>query len=72
MSKESYIRGFCKVAAAAGVDPVVLAKYAQQEVNVPENLASILKGYRSDIAHGLPQHVGPGISHATTSAPAKK
>ena len=30
MSKESYARGFCKVAAAAGVDPVALAKYAQQ------------------------------------------
>lgn len=29
MSKESYARGFCKAAAAAGVDPVALAKYAQ-------------------------------------------
>ena len=28
MSKESYARGFCKAAAAAGVDPVALAKYA--------------------------------------------
>lgn len=30
MSKESYARGFCKAAEAAGVDPVVLAKFAQQ------------------------------------------
>ena len=30
MSRESYIRGFCKAAEAAGVDPVELAKYAQQ------------------------------------------
>ena len=30
MSKESYARGFCKAAEAAGVDPVALAKYAQQ------------------------------------------
>ena len=30
MSKESYIRGFCKAAEAAGVDPKALAKYAQQ------------------------------------------
>jgi len=30
MSKESYIRGFCKAAEAAGADPVALAKYAQQ------------------------------------------
>lgn len=29
MSKESYARGFCKAAAAAGVDPHALAKYAQ-------------------------------------------
>ena len=29
MSKESYIRGFCKAAEAAGVDPVALAKFAQ-------------------------------------------
>lgn len=30
MSKESYARGFCKAAEAAGVDPVALAKYAQE------------------------------------------
>lgn len=29
MSKESYARGFCKAAEAAGIDPVALAKYAQ-------------------------------------------
>lgn len=28
MSKESYARGFCKAAEAAGVDPVALAKFA--------------------------------------------
>ena len=32
MSKESYTRGFCKAAAAAGVDPVALAKYAQEAI----------------------------------------
>ena len=30
MSKESYARGFCKAAEAAGVDPQALAKYAAQ------------------------------------------
>ena len=30
MSKESYARGFVKAAAAAGVDPTGLAKFAQQ------------------------------------------
>ena len=30
MSRESYIRGFCKAAEAAGVDPVALVKYAQE------------------------------------------
>jgi hypothetical protein len=29
MSKESYIRGFCKVAEAAGVDPKALARFAE-------------------------------------------
>lgn len=46
MSEESYARGFCKAAAAAGVDPVALAKYAQQyktEGYVP----SMLKGENS-------------------------
>lgn len=33
MSKESYARGFCKAAAAAGVDPVALAKYAGEIVS---------------------------------------
>ena len=28
MSKESYVRGFCKTAEAAGVDPQALAKFA--------------------------------------------
>lgn len=32
MSRESYARGFCKAAAAAGVDPVALAKYAQESM----------------------------------------
>ena len=30
MSKESYVRGFCKAAEAAGIDPHALAKFAQQ------------------------------------------
>lgn len=29
MSKESYVRGFCKAAEAHGIDPVALAKFAQ-------------------------------------------
>ena len=30
MSKQSYIRGFCKQAAAHGVDPIALARYASE------------------------------------------
>ena len=33
MSKESYIRGFCKAAEAAGVDPNALAKFAAETKN---------------------------------------
>ena len=29
MSAESYVRGFCKAAEAAGVDPMFLAKFAE-------------------------------------------
>lgn len=32
MSKESYIRGFCKAAEAAGVDPKALVEYSQQQL----------------------------------------
>ena len=34
MSKESYARGFCKVAEAHGVDPTKLAKYAYDQRDV--------------------------------------
>ena len=34
MSKESYARGFCKAAAAAGVDPVALAKLAYDQYDL--------------------------------------
>lgn len=37
MSKESYARGFVKAAAAAGVDPVELAKFAQEKRRVHVN-----------------------------------
>ena len=47
MSKESYARGFCKVAEAAGVDPSVLLKYAQEKVTggrAPDGTASAKSG----------------------------
>lgn len=40
MSKESYIRGFCKAAEAAGVDPVGLAKFADAIYNTGGKLPS--------------------------------
>ena len=36
MSKESYARGFCKAAEAAGVDPVALAKFAKDTTHGPK------------------------------------
>lgn len=35
MSRESYARGFCKAAEAAGVDPTALAKYAAETRSEP-------------------------------------
>lgn len=42
MSKESYARGFCKAAAAAGVDPVALAKFAEDYFHYDRNLKSMI------------------------------
>ena len=45
MSKESYARGFCKAAEAAGVDPVALAKFAETygPIKHPEYLGDMSK-----------------------------
>lgn len=43
MSKESYARGFVKAAAAAGVDPTELAKFAQATNNVNKGNAPLLE-----------------------------
>ena len=47
MSKESYIRGFCKAAEAKGVDPKALAKFAALDVNnlPPPKKAPAVVGY---------------------------
>ena len=37
MSKESFVRGFCKTAEAHGIDPVQLAKYAADANNLTFN-----------------------------------
>lgn len=42
MSKESYIRGFCKAAEAHGVDPQALAKFAMQKKQV----LVLMKGWK--------------------------
>lgn len=52
MSKESYARGFCKAAEAAGVDPAALAKFAEAIYNtggkIPSSTMQVLKGDRTD------------------------
>ena len=60
MSKESYARGFFKAAEAAGVDPVALAKYAQQyktDGYAPRRVARL--GRKSPIAYA--PGLGPGL-----------
>lgn len=52
MSKESYARGFCKAAEAAGVDPVALAKYAQSGLNGVGPLRSTLKSMTPEVVLG--------------------
>lgn len=47
MSKESYARGFCKAAEAAGIDPVALAKYASANTAVTTKTPRPPKGLDS-------------------------
>jgi len=54
MSKESYIRGFCKVAEAHGIDPVQLAKFAAEKQAQDPQTAG--------------REVGPTVEHATDKA----
>jgi hypothetical protein len=78
MSKESYARGFCKAAEAAGVDPVALAKYAAEsspefktEGYAPESVSQIgadaVPLYRPpvyDYANNYPISLIPGTNSA--------
>ena len=41
MSKESYLRGFAKVAQATGMNPVWLLKYAQEVGLTPDQVRSM-------------------------------
>lgn len=45
MSRESYIKGFCKVAEGHGVDPVQLAKFAAEAVVGNENKEGTIDAY---------------------------
>ena len=57
MSKESYIRGFCKAADASGVDPVALAKYAQSIVNGGGPVASFINGPKNVVSNDFAQKI---------------
>lgn len=61
MSKESYIRGFCKAAEAHGINPVQLAKYAATNETVVANQPI----YKTDGYSPVPpiKHL-PGITPA--------
>lgn len=63
MSKESYIRGFCKVAEAHGVDAVQLAKYAQQYKT--EGWAPEFLGHKN----GIPYTTKGGDKEALVGGP---
>lgn len=63
MSKESYARGFCKAAEAAGVDPVALAKFAGEAG--PETDAGI--GSREDNSSEIDYSKGKVVPWDRTS-----
>ena len=54
MSKQSYINGFCKQAAARGVDPNALAKYASETMDLKSTpLTDTLARLPADMILGL-------------------
>jgi len=62
MSKGSYIRGFCKAASAAGVDPRALAKYAAGEApasDIPYADEKMWKEHSDYAKHGVPMLLDP-------------
>lgn len=63
MSKESYARGFCKVAQAHGIDPVVLAKYA--------SLGDVVNAGLSSMTMGSPFAPKPFVPGTDTIKPTK-
>lgn len=77
MSRESYARGFCKAAEAAGVDPKALAKFAANStavVHPPKGLSGI-KGVNPsfldwyNFLHTIPMRYKPyrgGVDEPTT------
>ena len=67
MSKESYARGFCKAAEDAGVDPVELAKYAQQEAKGPKYKTD---GWAPNSVSELGMDVVPGYDAINDTAKA--
>ena len=72
MSKESYMRGFCKAAAAAGVDPVKLAKYANtNNVSVASQPKYKTDGWAPPVVASLGTSVAPmyGYDDSWTQSP---
>ena len=63
MSKESYIRGFCKAAEAAGVDPGALAKYAADTSGA---IMAQQKSLMADIGELFNKEVGPQLGIGKT------
>ena len=73
MSRESYIRGFCKAAEARGVDPQELAKFAQQyktegyapEMTPPWKVEKVNIPFLNDVGGRVSEKTVPEISHLT-------
>ena len=69
MSKESYARGFCKAAEAAGVDPEVLAKFAQTNaIDSKERPGPTLRNYWLGIADRMKRNPPRDIDSAGWTA----
>lgn len=67
MSKESYIKGFCKTAAAHGVDPKALAKIAESTTNMDSTpVTDTLAGVPASLILGATPITAPLVAPINT------
>ena len=69
MRRESYARGFCKAAEAAGVDPQALAKYAAQNAAMQAKTNADITALENQAKTEMNKTPPPGVGRTAMFAP---